>query len=80
MEAAHGFFEGRRQPKIRPIVGGKQKRWAEYENVPIVIAAIVSHRMATLHELQSVYGAQDAYDLVEIIRVDDYNQALARQE
>ncbi|WP_236002294.1 transcription elongation factor GreA [Paraburkholderia elongata] len=34
---------------------------------------IVSRKLATLHELQTVYGAQDLYDLLEVIIVDDYN-------
>jgi hypothetical protein len=35
---------------------------------------IVSHKLATLHELQTVYGAQDLYDLLEIIVVDGHNE------
>jgi len=31
-----------------------------------------------LHELQTVYGLEDAYDLLEIADVDAYNEALAR--
>ena len=34
---------------------------------------IVSNRYATLHELQSVYGVRDLFDLTEIICVDGYN-------
>jgi len=29
--------------------------------------------LATLHELDTVYGIEDAYNLLEIIQVDDYN-------
>ena len=29
--------------------------------------------MATLHELQTVYGVEDAYNMMEIIMIDDYN-------
>jgi len=29
--------------------------------------------MATLHELGTVYGLEDLYDLLEIILVDAYN-------
>jgi hypothetical protein len=29
--------------------------------------------MATLHELETVYGVEDAYNMLEILRVDDYN-------
>lgn len=41
---------------------------------------IISRRMATLAELQVVYGTEDLYDLLEVLAVDDYNEALARQE
>lgn len=30
--------------------------------------------MATLHELQTVYGPQDLYDLLEVMAVDQYNE------
>jgi hypothetical protein len=36
--------------------------------------------MATLHELDTVYGVQDVYDMLEVVTVDDYNNALSRQE
>lgn len=36
--------------------------------------------MATLHELQTVYGVQDAYDMLEVINVDDHNARLANAD
>jgi hypothetical protein len=30
--------------------------------------------VATLHELQSAYGAEDAYNLLELVAVDAYNR------
>lgn len=48
------------------------------ENVPRVIGTLVSARAATLHELQTVYGVQDAYDMLEVISVDLYNERLMR--
>jgi hypothetical protein len=39
---------------------------------------LISKRLATLHELQTVYGVEDAYNLLEIAAVDDYNTMLAR--
>lgn len=47
-----------------------------YPNVPRVIGVLISARMTTLHELDSVYSLNDAYDLWEILRVDNYNQQL----
>ena len=35
--------------------------------------------MATLHELQTIYGLEAAYDLLEIAQVDAYNEHLAHQ-
>lgn len=74
MEVAHGFFE-RRRPldlKRRPS-GGSKHTLAEYKNVPAIIAVLISRKMATLHELQTVYGLEDVYDMLEIITIDDYN-------
>lgn len=42
-------------------------------NVPVTIGIVVSRRLATLHELQTVYGLSDLYDLLEIVTIDDYN-------
>ena len=35
---------------------------------------IISRGLATLYELQTVYGSEDAYDLYEIILVDNHNE------
>ncbi len=42
-------------------------------NVPRQIAAVVSSRLASLVELDTVLGVQDLYDLLEIMAVDSYN-------
>jgi hypothetical protein len=42
--------------------------------VPPLIGAIVSSKLATLLELQTVYGIKDGYDFLEIISVNNYNQ------
>lgn len=36
--------------------------------------------MATLHELDTVYGVEDMWDLMEIITVDRHNAELANQD
>jgi hypothetical protein len=38
---------------------------------------VVSRRLATLHELQTVYGAEDLYNLLEVIAVDAHNARAA---
>ncbi len=35
---------------------------------------MLSHRLATLHELQTVYGIEDMYVLLEVMNVDAANQ------
>lgn len=49
----------------------------DYANVPRAIAAVVSSRIATLHELDTVYGVHDLWDLLEVITVDHHNQHVA---
>lgn len=50
-----------------------------YANVPPIFGTLVSKGKATLHELDTVYGTQDAYDMLEIIAVDEHNQRMARK-
>lgn len=40
----------------------------------------MSRRFATKHELDTVLGTQDVYDLLEIMAVDDFNSELAAEE
>jgi len=40
---------------------------------------VISSRLATLYELQTVYGVEDLYVLLEVIAVDNYNRMLASQ-
>jgi hypothetical protein len=46
-------------------------------NVPQVIGAVISSRLATMVELDTVLGAEDAYDLLEIVSVDAHNKRIA---
>lgn len=48
----------------------------DYENVPGGIGTVVSRGFASLHELDTVYGTQDLYDMLEIIAVDNHNNRL----
>ena len=38
-----------------------------------MIGALVSRRYATLHELQTVYGVEDAYTMLDVILTDAAN-------
>jgi len=40
-----------------------------------LIGVIISRKLATLYELQTIYGIIDAQDLFEVIRVDNYNES-----
>lgn len=42
-----------------------------------MIGAIVSARIATLHELETVYSLEDAYELLEVLSVDAINRRIA---
>ena len=39
-----------------------------------MIGVIISRRLATLYELQTVYSLDDAADLYEIAAVNNYNE------
>ena len=45
-----------------------------------MIATLLSKGAARLHELDTVYGTKDVYDMLEIVLVDDHNVWLANQE
>ena len=47
---------------------------ANYVNVPMNIGLVVSAKMATLHELETVYSMEDVYDMLEILYIDNENQ------
>lgn len=71
--APHGFFAARRHLDLSsPDLSAPGLR--EYQNVPRTIGAVISLRMATLHELQTVYGVRDLYDMLEIAAVDGHNK------
>jgi hypothetical protein len=55
------------------------KGYAEYANVPGLIGVIVIRRLATLHELETVYSYEDALNFGEIITVQNYNEWAAME-
>jgi 4-diphosphocytidyl-2C-methyl-D-erythritol kinase len=40
------------------------------------IGAVISSRMATLHELDTVYGLLDLHDMLEVLAVDAQNSVV----
>lgn len=77
---SRGFFARRRVVDFGAGPGGAALPVAlvQYQNVPRVIGAVLSARLATLHELQTVYGVEDAYDLLEVLTVDAHNEQLVQ--
>lgn len=43
-------------------------------NIPASIGRVVSRKMASLYELQTHFGAEDLYNLMEILAVDAFNE------
>ncbi len=46
-------------------------------NVPRVIGVLISSRLATLAELDTVLGAEDVQDMLEVLTVDAHNKRIA---
>ena len=46
-------------------------------NVSSAIGAVVSGRLATLNELDTIYGSGDLHDMIEVLAIDAYNQRVA---
>ncbi len=76
MEAPRGFFKSRRPVHYPRSAGGYIGGLIEYQNLTSVISILLSRRMAKLHELDTVYSVKDAYDMLEVIMIDDYNKGV----
>ena len=51
-----------------------------YVNVPRTIASLLSAKVATLHELDTVYGMEDVFDMLEVLIIDSENARIARSK
>lgn len=51
----------------------------DYANVPPTIGTVLSARMATLHELDTVYGLEDMWVMLEINQVDNHNKSVINE-
>jgi hypothetical protein len=51
-------------------------------NVPLTISAVISNpmRLATLHELQTIYGVRDLFDFLEVMSVQNFNERLQAKQ
>jgi hypothetical protein len=74
-----GFFRARQVLDLDSgYVGGEQPIWSEYRNLGSgALGAVISAKLATLNQLDTVYGVADLYKLSEVIRVDNFNHQLA---
>ena len=45
-----------------------------YPNLSPVIGAVVSSRLSTLSEMQTIYGTEDLFDLYEVVLVKLHNE------
>lgn len=53
---------------------------ADYVNVHKSIGFVVSKGLAKLHELDSVYGSEDLWDLIEVAVVDAHNERILAEK
>lgn len=44
------------------------------------MSSVISHRFATLWELQTIYDLEDCYDMLEVMTVDAYNRRLMSED
>lgn len=51
-------------------------------NVPLTISAVITSplRLATLHELQTVYGTEDLMNFLEVLDVYQRNERIAAKQ
>jgi len=77
MGFAYRFFKTRRVIDFGP--NGDSHQYLKYKNVPQSIGIVISSRMANLHDLQSIYGMEDVYDMLEVLNVDSHNQEVANK-
>lgn len=52
------------------------KKQADYVNLTRLIGSLISYKMATLKDLQTIYSLEDAYDLFEVLIIDSHNRAI----
>lgn len=51
----------------------------EYKNLPRMIGAVISSKMATLNECETLYSVEDIYLMLEVMSVDMHNRRVAEE-
>lgn len=46
----------------------------EYPNIPPIFGFLIAHKVATLHELRTVYSFADSMYMYEAVMVPKYNE------
>lgn len=59
-------------------MGGEEKT-KDYPNIPALFGVLISQKVATLHELKTVYSYEDAIYMYEAIMVPKYNEWLSAE-
>lgn len=59
---------------------GRPRQYLNYVNIPPAIGMCVSAKFASLHELDTIYGLVDLYDMIEIFFVDAFNEREANRQ
>lgn len=52
----------------------------EYPTLPAILGVVISEKMATLFELQTIYSYEDMEQMYETISVNNYNEWLMMEE
>jgi hypothetical protein len=72
-------LRGRRTSGVHEVGGEGDELPVPYPNVPLAIGVCISAAppLATLHELQTIYGVEDLFDLLEVTSINAHNQKIA---
>lgn len=55
-------------------------KFKNYQNIPALFGVLISQKVATLHELKTVYSYEDAIYLYEAIMIPKYNEWLSMEK
>ena len=81
MGVAHGFFFRRKQIDFGiKSTSQSARKLIEYQATTQAIATCISSRLATLHELDTVYSIEDMWILLEINAVDRHNAYITNKK
>ena len=79
MELAYGFFFRRKPVDFGVQNTGPTRRLLNYQATSQALGTVISSGLATLHELDTVYGVEDLWILLEVHAVDRHNAYLMSQ-